>query len=202
MSSRPTFQPTRKAPNQITFIGSFPGEMPPPRLPEVAFVGRSNVGKSSAINALLGRPGSARVSKTPGRTQTVNLFDIDGRFGLVDLPGYGFARVPDEVKSRWADMVDGYLRGRRTLRLVVVLVDARLPTQALDVSMVGGLRAAELPYLVIANKSDAVKRAVRTAQLAKLTQGLGLVAGSVLPFSAESKEGVDEVWARIEAAIQ
>jgi GTP-binding protein len=201
MARRPVPPPTRKPPSQVEFVGSFPGALPSPRLPEVAFVGRSNVGKSSALNALLGRSGAARVSKTPGRTQAVNLFHVDQRFGLVDLPGYGFAKVPDEIKGQWAAMVDGYLRGRPTLRLTVVLVDARLPVQALDQQMVGGLRAAGLPHLVVANKVDAVRRGARLGQLQALTRGLGLVAGSLLAFSAETGEGVDALWERLERAV-
>ena len=113
---------TPPPPGKVTFIGSFPGELPAANLPEVAFAGRSNVGKSSAINGVLGRKKAARVSRSPGRTQAINLFEVNGRFMLADLPGYGFAKVPDEVQRQWKGMVEGYLGGRDTLRLVVVLV--------------------------------------------------------------------------------
>ena len=113
----------------VDFLGSFPGTLPPGTVPEVAFVGRSNVGKSSAVNAVLGSRRVARVSRRPGRTQAINLFLVDKRVIFADLPGYGYARVPDEVRERWRELVDGYLRNRDTLKAVVLLVDARHDAQ-------------------------------------------------------------------------
>ena len=186
-------------PVKVQFLGSFPGELPAASLPEVAMAGRSNVGKSSAINTLLMRKKAARVSKTPGRTQAINLFNVDEAFILADLPGYGFAKVPEAVQVRWKALVEGYLGGRSTLRLVVSLVDGRHGPQKLDVALIGGLRAAGLPYVVVATKVDKLPRSKRKATLAKLARGLG--EDRLLAFSSESRQGVDELWARISAAV-
>lgn len=184
---------------QVDFLGSFPGRLPAPDLPEIAFAGRSNVGKSSAINTLLGRKKVARVSKTPGRTQAINLFRIDGRFTLADLPGYGFAKVPLEVKDRWKGLVESYLGTRETLRLVVSLVDARHGPQNNDLMLLSGLRAADVPYVVVATKTDKLTRNKRKGTLTKLARGLG--EPTVLGVSSLSGDGFDTVWARIEAAL-
>src|SRR4051812_18200685 len=111
------------------FLGSFTDTLPAPGLPEVAFAGRSNVGKSSLLNELVGIKGLARVAKTPGRTQSLNLFEIDGRWIAVDLPGYGYAKVSKGMRAAWKGIVETYLGDRETLKLVVVLLDARLPAQ-------------------------------------------------------------------------
>jgi GTP-binding protein len=142
--------------------------MPAPTLPEVAFAGRSNVGKSSAINGVLGRKSAARVSRSPGRTQAINLFEVDKRYMLADLPGYGFAKVPEAIQSQWKGMVEGYLGSRETLRLVVCLVDSRHPPQTLDLALLGGLQGAELPFLVVATKVDKLKKSKRRSIFVKL----------------------------------
>jgi GTP-binding protein len=191
---------TRHAPVSVDFIGSFPKRLPAPTLPEVAIAGRSNVGKSSAINTLLVRKAAARVSKTPGRTQAINLFNIDQRFILADLPGYGFAKVPEDVQARWKDLVEGYLGTRETLRLVICLVDARHGPQKNDLALLSGLRAAELRYRVVATKVDKLKRNKRQGALSKLARGLG--EERLIAFSSETREGTDAVWALIDRAIE
>ena len=196
--NEPTF-PVRT--RRVEFLGSFTTGLPAARLPEVAFAGRSNVGKSSALNALVGSRKVARVSKTPGRTQALNLFAIDEHVTFVDLPGYGYARVPEAVQDRWKEAIEKYLGQRQALRLVICLVDARHPPQPLDQALVEALRQAELPLRVVATKMDKITRGKRAAQRKALAQGLGLPTEAVIPFSSETNLGVAEVWAAIEAAI-
>jgi GTP-binding protein len=161
----------------------------------VAFAGRSNVGKSSAINGVLGRKSAARVSRSPGRTQAINLFEVDKRYMLADLPGYGFAKVPEAIQSQWKGMVEGYLGSRETLRLVVCLVDSRHPPQTLDLALLGGLQGAELPFLVVATKVDKLKKSKRRSILAKLQKGLGVPELHAL--SSLTGEGMDTLRARL-----
>lgn len=193
----------RRDPSQIRFVGSFPNlsALPPPSLPEVAFAGRSNVGKSSAINALLGRKALARVSRTPGRTQAINLIDVAGQLMVVDLPGYGYAKVPDKVRSQWKGLVEGYLGQRPNLKLVVALVDARLPAQALDVALVAGLADAGIPVVGVATKIDRVNRAARKPTLNALSMGLGIPGDALIPFSSVNREGVAELWDVLDQAM-
>lgn len=188
-------------PTRVDFVGSFPKQLPAAELPEVAFAGRSNVGKSSAINTLLGRKKAARVSGTPGRTQAINLFCVDDRMSVADLPGYGFAKVPEAVRVSWKRMIERYLGDRDTLRLVVVLVDSRHSAQELDCALVNALKDARLPFIVVATKVDKLKRTKRKKQLDTLAQGLEISRGQLLPFSSLSFEGRDRVWATIERAL-
>jgi GTP-binding protein len=188
---------------RVGFIGSFPsvGSMPAVPYPEIAFAGRSNVGKSSAINKLLNTRKVARVSNTPGRTQAINLFAVEKRVVFADLPGYGFARVPIEVKEQWKGLVEGYLGNRDGLRLVVVLVDSRHPPQSMDADLIWGLRQARLPILVLATKVDKLKRNARAKNLKVLRQGFGLKADAMIPFSSHDGTGVDTAWTVLERAI-
>lgn len=183
-----------------TFVGSYPGDLPDLGLPEIAFVGRSNVGKSSVLNALL-HQGVARVSARPGRTQAINLFKIGTACVFADLPGYGFAKVPEAVRAAWRPMIDRYLSLRDALRLGCVLVDARIPAQETDRMMIAALLEMQIPTLVLANKIDAVNKAARKPTIERLTADHGLTPGVVLPFSAHSREGVDDAWATIEQVI-
>lgn len=168
----------------VRFIGSFTDALPAPTLPEVAFAGRSNVGKSSAINVLLGHQGLARVSKTPGRTQALNLFDIGGRWIVVDLPGYGFAKVSHHIRGEWKKLIEGYLAQRDTLRLVVCLVDGRLPAQEMDRVLIEGLRDANLPFLLLATKIDALPPGKRDAAVSALARGHDVPVDGIIPFSS------------------
>jgi GTP-binding protein len=194
----PTF-PVRT--RRVEFVGSFTTGLPAARHPEIAFAGRSNVGKSSALNALVGNQKAARVSKTPGRTQALNLFVVDGKVTFVDLPGYGYAKVPVEVQAQWKAAIERYLGEREALALVVCLVDARHDAQPKDRELIGGLREAGLPLLVVATKMDKVPRAQRARQRKLLAEGLGVPVEVVQPFSSETRLGVAEVWQVIEEAI-
>ncbi len=185
----------------VTFLGSFPGEPPVTPLPEVAFAGRSNVGKSSAINTLLGQKALARVSRTPGRTQMINLFDIGGRLVFADLPGYGYAKVPEAVMEQWKPMIEAYLGGRDALRLVVVLIDGSIPAQESDGLLLEGLAEAGIPRCAVATKMDKMPKHQRKPALNALRSAHGLDERELLPFSSHAREGVDELWAVIQAAI-
>ncbi|MFK7930442.1 MAG: ribosome biogenesis GTP-binding protein YihA/YsxC [Myxococcota bacterium] len=187
----------RNQAGRVQFLGSFDHlDMPTLTLPEVAFAGRSNVGKSSALNTLLQRKKAARVSGRPGRTQRINLFQVGDAVIFADLPGYGFARVPDAVRDAWKPMIEGYLGRRETLKLVVVLVDARREPQELDLELVSGLVEAQIPCLVVTTKVDKLKKHERKPILAKLADAFGVP--EAIPFSSVSGEGRDRVWQIIE----
>ena len=178
----------------MEFLGTFPGRLPEAVLPEVAFVGRSNVGKSSAINSLLNRKKAARVSATPGRTQAVNLFRVSSVLCLADLPGYGFAKAPDGARRAWGRLVRRYLLTREALALVVCLVDARHPAQKVDIDMLDLLSEAEVPFIVVATKVDRVKRSKQAAHFKTLAAGLRISPAQIIPFSSTEKTGLDDVW--------
>ncbi len=160
---------------------------------EVAFAGRSNAGKSSVINRLCQQKALARTSKTPGRTQQVIFFDLDGQRRLVDLPGYGYAKAPPEEKDAWARVIEAYLNARRALQGIVLVVDARHPGKPFDVQMLQWCAHSDLPTLVLLNKADKLKRGalVRAVRhMESLTGEMGTEA-RVLPFSALRGEGTE-----------
>jgi GTP-binding protein len=163
----------------------------PPTAGEVAVVGRSNVGKSSLINALANRNGLAKVSKTPGRTQLLNLFELPDGTSLMDLPGYGFADVPAAVRARWPEMIEGYLLGREELRAVVVLVDAAVGPTSNDVETLAWLRSHGLPVKVVATKHDKVKPSKRGQRREQLAAGCLLPIDEVLWVSAAKHVNID-----------
>lgn len=167
--------------------------LPQPELPEVAFSGRSNVGKSSLINRLLNRKGLARTSATPGKTATVNFYRLD-RARLVDLPGYGYAKVSREEKRRWGSLIEGYLQADRDLRLVLQLIDMRHPPTADDRLMIDFLTEAEIPFVLVLTKSDKLNQSQRRERLAALEEELADYTGlTMVPFSAEKGENADEL---------
>jgi len=192
--------------SQAAFIASVGklSELPPEGVPELVFAGRSNVGKSSAINALVKRKRLAFFSKTPGRTQTINFYDLGGRARLVDLPGYGYARVPQSVRAQWDALVGGYLRGRASLAGVVVIMDARHPFMPHDLGMLDWVAPLRLPLLVLLAKADKLSRAERRAALELAQRRLAetRALGEVLLFSSPSGEGVDEARAVLEGWLR
>ncbi len=176
-----------------------PNQFPPADRPEVAFAGRSNVGKSSLLNGLLGRKNLARVSSTPGRTQLINFFDLAGRMYFVDLPGFGYARVSREVRASWRPMVEGYLTGGRDLKLVVVLVDIRRDPGDEERNLLDWLRYQGLAAQVVATKVDQVGRSQRHRRLKAIGQELG-TGDLPLVHSARTGEGRPALWARVAEA--
>lgn len=177
---------------QTKFLTSAAGAegFPPPAGPEVAFAGRSNAGKSSALNAITGLKGLARTSKTPGRTQLINFFDAPENGRLVDLPGYGFAKVPDSVKARWRQFMEAYLNGRDELAGIVLVMDIRHPLKPFDEQMLAWAAHAELPVHVLLTKADKLTRNHQNQALARVRRSLP--AASIQLFSATSGQGVEE----------
>ncbi|MBR1828909.1 MAG: YihA family ribosome biogenesis GTP-binding protein [Atopobiaceae bacterium] len=175
------------------------GELPEPTTPEVSFVGRSNEGKSSLLNRLVGRKALATVSSTPGRTANINFFDVDG-VSFVDLPGYGYAKVSKGERQRWADLIGGYFEQERSFNLVVSLVDIRIDAQKLDQDMIGYLKDEELPFVVALTKADKLSRPKQQKQLAALSKALGVSRDQMVVTSAETGLGIDELRRRIEEA--
>jgi GTP-binding protein len=181
-------------PLQLTFVTSAVDAKTLPNSPaEVAVVGRSNVGKSSLINALANHKQLARVSKTPGRTQLINLFSMPNGSTLVDLPGYGYAAVPGRVKQGWQKMIEGYLLDREELVNVFVLVDGEIGPTKLDVQMLTWLRASEIPHTVVATKHDKVKSAKRATRKKDLAAGCMLEPGDIVWVSASKGVGIEQL---------
>jgi GTP-binding protein len=177
-----------------------PSHYPDDLLPEVAFVGRSNVGKSSLINTLVNRKNLARTSNTPGRTQLVNFFVINKALSFVDLPGYGYARVPSSVKRGWQAMVEGYLEGRRSLRLVVLILDIRREPSENDDMLVQWLRDNHIEIAFVLTKADKFSRSRVNISHRKIGEILGVPYDELLPFSAKTRSGRDDIWRVIETA--
>jgi GTP-binding protein len=182
-----------------------PRQFPPPSAPEIAFLGRSNVGKSSLINALVGAK-IARTSNTPGRTQTINFIQVrrpgkpEPDFIFTDLPGYGYARVPKEVTAEWAQFINPYLEQRASLVLCLALVDVTIPPQPLDLELVDWLRHARRNFLVAATKSDRISNNQLRSSLQKLSGQLQVPMEQIIPFSAKARVGFDELWRAIRRA--
>ena len=174
-------------------------QLPKPTTPEVSFVGRSNVGKSSLLNRLLGRKQLARVSSIPGKTANINFFDVDG-VKFVDLPGYGYAKVSHAEKQRWADLIGGYFEQERSFNLVISLVDIRHEAQKLDLRMVDFLTEAELPFVVALTKADKITRNKQNQAAAALRSSFGLAQEQIIITSSETGLGIDELRRRIEDA--
>lgn len=169
---------------------------------EIAFAGRSNVGKSSMLNKILNRKNLARVSSVPGKTVTVNFFDCDG-IKLVDLPGYGYAKVNFNEKKRWADLMEGYFTSDRNIRLVVQLTDMRHPVTKDDLDMMRFMQSAGYDFIVVMTKSDKLNKTERTKRLEDIHTELAEFGDvKIIPFSASNGEGADEIRKAIEAAAE
>ncbi|HJD01589.1 MAG TPA: ribosome biogenesis GTP-binding protein YihA/YsxC [Candidatus Mediterraneibacter excrementavium] len=163
--------------------------------PEVAFAGKSNVGKSSLINALMNRKSYARISATPGKTQTINFYNINDELYLVDLPGYGYARVSEKEKERWGKMIERYLHGSAQLKAVFLLIDIRHDPSANDKMMYRWVVEQGYNPIIIATKLDKIKRSQVQKHVKMIKEGLNLVPGTkIIPFSSQTKQGRDEIW--------
>jgi len=161
--------------------------------PEIAFMGRSNVGKSSLINSLLGTRGLARTSSTPGRTQLINFFLINDAFYFVDLPGYGYARVPTDIKKQWGPMIEKYLATRPNLVLSILITDSRHEPTKLDLLMREWLEARGIPFIIIATKADKLTSNRLRANLRRASAVLGK-ASEIIEYSAVTRSGADRIW--------
>ena len=181
-------------PLALTFVQSATRTHQLPDSPaEVAFVGRSNVGKSSLINALANQRQLARVSNTPGRTQLINVFREQGGGTLVDLPGYGFAKVPGRVRKDWPEMIEGYLLDREPLVMVFVLVDGEIGPTPLDVQMLDWLRESAVPHTVVATKTDKIRSSHRQKRRRELAAGCDLEPGDIVWVSAAKGVNIDQL---------
>lgn len=182
--------------NTLEFLGGMAsprGWRPEPTLPEIAFAGRSNVGKSSLINRLLRRSKAARVSNTPGRTREINFFRVNDQFILVDLPGYGYARVSKDRKAEWKPMIEGYLRGTKQLRGIVQLLDIRHDPTNDDIQMLDFLTEVGVPTMIVMTKTDKLSKSQAAERIASIVASLGLDAEQVIPFSSVTGLGRDDL---------
>lgn len=177
--------------------------LPDNEKPEVAFAGKSNVGKSSLINALMNRKSYARISATPGKTQTINFYNINDEIYLVDLPGYGYAKVSEKEKEQWGKLVERYLHGSSQLKAVFLLIDIRHDPSANDRMMYEWILAQGFQPIIILTKLDKLKRSQVQKQIKLVKDGLRLVPGTkVIPFSSVTKQGRDEIWETTEQLIE
>ena len=179
-----------------------PSEYPPANFPEVAIAGKSNVGKSSLINALVNRKNLAKTSSSPGRTQVINFFRVNGALSLVDLPGYGYAKVSLEVRKTWKPMVESYLQTRQEIRLVILIMDARRGASPDDLALLDWLDYHQIPSLIVLTKADKLSQIERARQKKILGQQPFLAGKSLLFFSAVTGEGKEELWKLILKACE
>jgi GTP-binding protein len=189
----------------VEFLGGLAerhGWRPESSLPEVAFAGRSNVGKSSLLNSLVRRKSFARVSRTPGRTREINFFRINNAFVLVDLPGYGYARVSKEKKAQWRPLIESYLRRTTQLRGIVLLLDIRREPSDDDRAMLDFLAETEVPTIVALTKKDKVSKAAALEQAAMISRALALPSEQVIPFSSQTGEGRTELLEAITELVE
>lgn len=182
-----------------TFVTSAvkPGQYPPSDFPEVAFVGRSNVGKSSMINTLVARKNLVKTSQHPGKTQLVNFFCVNGQIRLVDLPGYGYAKVPEPVRRHWGPMVENYLDNRPNLCGVFLLLDIRREVRSEEWRLLEWFSVRNLPVCLVLTKSDKFTRSASLSRQAALAKNLGLARQDLVLFSSKTRQGRDGVWERI-----
>lgn len=190
--------------NSAEFVKSavWPAQYPPATLPEIAFVGRSNVGKSSLINALVERKNLAKTSNTPGRTQLINFFSINEKRFFVDLPGYGFAKVARSVKKDWGDMLEAYLKERQNLALIVFILDIRRTPNEDDLSLRDWLENYRIPYLFVLTKTDKLSNNQALNQKRLIEKELGGSARNrTILFSAKTRRGKEELWQMLDDHI-
>ncbi len=187
---------------ELETVCGITSKLPENLYPEMAFAGRSNVGKSSLINALTNRKSYARTSGQPGKTQTINFYNINDRLYFVDLPGYGYAKISAELKLKWGKMIERYLKTSNQLKLIFLLLDIRHEPSANDKQMYDWICAQGMKPVIIATKLDKISRGQVKRQTELLRRGLGTTEETMLiPFSAVTKQGTEEIWATIEALL-
>ncbi|MGD8945339.1 MAG: ribosome biogenesis GTP-binding protein YihA/YsxC [Desulfobacterales bacterium] len=178
-----------------------PSQYPPAQLPEIAFAGRSNVGKSSLINTLVNRRRLVKTSSTPGRTQLINFFDINNQFLFVDLPGYGYAKVPLSVKRKWGPMIETYLRQRMTLKGVVAIMDIRRNPGQEELDLIYWLHHHALSIILVLTKADKLSKTKQINQQNAFFKELGIDKDNLIIFSAKTRQGKEDLWFSIEKLI-
>ncbi|MBW2607033.1 MAG: YihA family ribosome biogenesis GTP-binding protein [Deltaproteobacteria bacterium] len=178
-----------------------PSQYPPAVLPEIAFAGRSNVGKSSLINTLVNRKRLVKTSSTPGRTQLINFFNINAEFSFVDIPGYGYAKVPASVKKKWGPMIETYITTRKTLKGVVLIMDIRRIPKREEMNMLDWLNHYGIPSIPVLTKSDKLSKTRQQKQLKEIANTLSADKDNLILFSAKSRQGKDEVWDAVKQLI-
>ncbi|MBE9520621.1 MAG: YihA family ribosome biogenesis GTP-binding protein [Proteobacteria bacterium] len=176
-------------------------QLPPPEYPEIAFAGRSNVGKSSLINRLIQRKSLVKTSARPGKTQSLNFFSVDDSLYLVDLPGYGYAKVPKKIKDAWQRLITGYLETRESLKCVIVIIDLRHALKLIDRQLVDWLRNSGVPYLLVYTKMDKLSANERHKNAAVLDAGLGVSKDQRFLFSAKTGEGRDKILQALDSFL-
>ena len=174
-----------------------PAHYPPAQLPEIAFAGRSNVGKSSLINTLVNRKRLVKTSSTPGRTQLINFFDINQQIIFVDLPGYGYAKVPVSVRKKWGPMIETYVSGRKTLRSVVVIMDIRRTPQQEELNLLGWLSHYAISAIVVLTKTDKLSKSKSAQQHRRIAEALTVDPDDLILFSAKTRRGRNTLWKAI-----
>ena len=178
-------------------------KIPDNQLPEIAFAGKSNVGKSSLINALMNRKSLARISAQPGKTQTINFYNINGQMYLVDLPGYGYAKVPESERRKWGKMIENYLYASKQLKSIFLLIDIRHRPGANDKQMYDWIVYHGYRPVIIGTKLDKLKRSQVEKAVQEVRDGLGLQEGDVfIPFSSKTKQGREEIWECMEEMVK
>ena len=178
-----------------------PSQYPPAVLPEIAFAGRSNVGKSSLINTLVNRKRLVKTSSTPGRTQLINFFNINEAFSFVDIPGYGYAKVPTAIKKNWGPMIETYITTRKTLKGVVLIMDIRRTPGPEDMNMLDWLNHYDVPSIPVLTKSDKLSKTKQQKQFIKIVTTLSSNKDNFILFSAKSRQGKEKVWNAVKNLI-
>ena len=188
---------------ELETVCGITSRLPDHTLPEFAFAGKSNVGKSSLINSLMNRKSLARTSAQPGKTQTINFYNINGEMYLVDLPGYGYDKIAESEKKKWCAMIENYLHSSKQLLAVFLLIDIRHEPSANDVKMYQLLLSKGFNPLIIATKADKISKNARSRHISMIRKKLHLVEGTpVIPFSAQNREGRDEIWEYIDTFVK
>jgi GTP-binding protein len=188
---------------ELETVCGYTSKLPENSHPEIAFAGKSNVGKSSLINALMNRKSLARTSSQPGKTQTINYYNINQELYLVDLPGYGYAKVSQSEKEKWGQLIERYLHTSKQLKKVFLLIDIRHTPSANDKTMYDWIVYQGYQPIIIATKLDKIKRSQIQKQLKEIRTGLNVLEGTVMiPFSAQTKQGRDEIWDIMDLVIE